>query len=1204
MCSLRSPDPASDRATLQPHLRSDDSFEDHSFPEHRYDQPTITSRPTGTLLLAGLLLSCPQQDTPGDAGRSVVLIPLSGINSSQRFALRRLARAQEVEVSKKLLFLMIVVGLSIPVQSQVATDAILTGTVTDASGSLIEGAKVVVTNRGTGVTTETETNKTGQYRTPPLKIGEYTVDIQRDGFKQFNEAGVVLDIGAVHQINAVLEVGKVVDTVQVQASTEELLQKSDSSVGTVITNQDIEELPLNGGTAGRDYLQLAALSPGTTPAVPSSTGNGGGIGIGGLAGTQAAFLLDGIDNNNQEILTAHSGQKEIIKPSIDAISEFKVLTTSYSSEFGRSASGVVSVDTKSGTNDIHGSAFEFLRNDYADALPDFSATKLPFKYNDFGGTLGGPVRRDHSFLFGDVEFFRLRTQSTVYSLVPTDAQKSGQFTTPIYDPSTYNGTSRTQFAGNQISSSIDPIAKALLPYFPAPNFAGTGALASKNYFFNQTGNQNNYRWDVRFDQALSAGRSLFARYSSQQVRNALSSSLPPLNGQYYAGSGAQSDDSQGFVVGFDDAISSHLVASARVGWNRIHWTEAFPKQSLTGIGIPGVATSAPGFSEILVANFATIGVSNVPNADDSQDREALASLTWIKGAHTLKFGWQEYWLQTNFNSSQLTSGIFSFNGQYTAKTPTATPTNDQRFADFLLGAVSKEQLSSPSILNFRSPYSHFYTQDDWKATRSLTLNLGIRYELSPPAVDKYNKIANFDEDTDPSNPRLVYANEFGNSRADRALQNVSYTSIAPRFGFAYSPEGSKTVIRGGYGIFYANAITVGGMQSMENNPPVNKLRLITSPSPLKPSQYLQQGFASDALSLTNANGKKNVTLVSFDRHSAIPIDQQWNVNVQHALPFGIVAEAGYFANKFDHNWWQVDGNPAPATPTATLPAGGINANRRYKSTTIPGVAGSPTIYLGTVSRVWKEGWSHYNGLQVKAEKRYSKGMTFLAAYAYSKNIGIGDTQQFQNPDNIEAERAVTSTDMRHHFVGSGVYNLPFGRGSQFGSEWNRWLDGALGGWAVSPILTLSSGTPLNLTESKNPSNSGGTADRPNLVGKVYQAGTVSGNANCAALGGKTHSAAQWFNPCAVEVQPSGTYGNAPRNIITSPGLFNLDFAVHKTFGFTERLRAQLRLESFNITNTPHYGAPALDVQSPTTLGTISSVNGNPRQNQVALKLLF
>jgi len=1098
--------------------------------------------------------------------------------------------------------------------AQASTDAVVTGTVLDGTQSAIQGASVTITNVATGLTTEVKTGSHGQYRTPPLKIGEYEVKIESPGFKKYLEDDIYLDIGAVRQLNATLTPGEVSDTVEVQATTVELLQKSDSTVGTVLTTQQIEDLPLNAGSGGRDYLQLATLSAGTTPAVGST----GGISIGGQSGGQVAFLLDGLDNNNQDILTSHTGQKEVIKPSVDAISEFKVVTTSYAAEYGRSSSGVVSVDLKSGGNRIHGSGFEFIRNDAVDAQKDFSQNKPPFKYNDFGATIGGPIRKDRVFAFGDVEFFRLRTATTVYSLVPTDNQKKGLFAGSIYVPGSYSTTTKTRstkfgidpITGLYQVTGIDPIAQSLLPYFPEPNYvpAAGSATAADNYFYNQSGNTNNYRWDVRVDDQLTAKQNLFARYSSQQNNIATASSLPPLNGQYYAGSGGQIIDSQAFAVGYNITLSPTLLANVRAGWNSIKWTQAFPKQSLTGVGIPGVATSAPGFSEITITNFATIGTSNVPNADDSENREVAAALTWTRASHTLQFGYQAYWLQTNFNSSQLTSGIFAFTGVYTALSPTAASTNDQNFADFLLGASSKEQLSSPSILNFRSNYNHFYVQDDWKASPSLTLNLGLRYELSPPAVDKFNKIANFDEDSNPGNPlyvnpgnpQLVYAGEFGSNRAQRALQNVSLTNVAPRIGFAFSPQNSKTVLRGGYGIFYSNAITIGGMQSMENNPPVNQLRLATAPSTTVPTEFLQNGFAANALSLTNANGATGVTLVSFDRHAVIPTDQAWNINVQRALPGGIVAEVGYYGNKFDHNWWQVDGNPAPATATSAEIGGLLNNDRPIHSTTIPNVSGTPTIYLGTVNRLWKEGWSQYNGLQAKVEKRYSKGYNFLATYAYAKTIGIGDTNDFQNPLNVAAERAVVNTDMRHRFVGSSVLPLPFGHGRQFGSSWNKWLDGAFGGWSLNPIVTANTGQPLNLTESKNPSNSGGTADRPNEIGNPGAAINPTTGAATAPI----RVPGQWFNTSAFAVQASGTYGNAPRNVITGPGVLNLDAGIHKTLTFSEHLSTQLRLESFNVTNSPHYGSPALNVQSPTTLGTITTVTGNPRQNQLAIKFLF
>src|SRR5579859_1062725 len=731
-----------------------------------------------------------------------------------RVCLRSIAGPSTLRIRRTTMFRQVITALlaatfAISVFAQVATDAVISGTVIDSSQRLIAGATVTVTDVATGVTTKAITNNQGQYRTPPLKIGQYTVEIESKDFKHFVESGVILDIGAVVQINAELQPGAVSDTVEVKATADSLLQTSDSTVGTVITNQQIEELPLNGGTAGSDYLQLANLSAGTTSSPQ-------GVSIGGQAGTQVAFLLDGVDNNNQQISTGHSGQKEIIKPSVDAISEFKVVTNGYSAEYGRSSSGVVSVELKSGTNKLHGTAYEFLRNDVLDARNYFATQNLPFKYNDFGGTIGGPIRKDRVFAFGDLEFFRLRQQTPNYSLVPTEAQRSGQFSTAIYDPNTYNATtkSRAEFSNDQVPSNrVDSIAKTVLNYIPLPNFTPTATVPNDNYLYNSPANANNYRFDIRVDETLSGTQRLFERYSSQQTRDGVVASLPPINGQYASGQGADTTDSQSFVVGYDTALSPTLLASARASWNYLYWHNFFPSQSLTSIGIPGVEADNPGFSQILISNYATLGVSNVPNIDASENREVAADVTWNHGKHTLKFGLQEFWLQTNFHSSQKSSGIFSFNGEYSSPSGKAGST-DQDFADFLLGTASREQLSSIALLNLRTPYTHLFALDDWKISRTLTLNLGLRYELSPPPVDKHNGIANFDEDSNPAFPQLIRAGEYGGNIDQRALQNVSYTGFAPRFGFAYSPANSRTVFRGGYGIFYSNLITLGGMQSL------------------------------------------------------------------------------------------------------------------------------------------------------------------------------------------------------------------------------------------------------------------------------------------------------------------------------------------------------------------------------------------------------
>ena len=552
------------------------------------------------------------------------------------------------------------------------------------------------------------------------------------------------------------------------------------------------------------------------------------------------------------------------------------------------------------------------------------------------------------------------------------------------------------------------MAQRILDYVPLPQ---TGT-ATNNYIYASPANQNLNRWDLRVDQILSDKHNLYFRYSSQVTDDGVVATLPPgAQGNYYAGSGAQNTNSKSFVLVDNKVWTSNLVSSVHIGWNYLTWNNFFPSQGLDSVGIPGVSTSYPGFSQIAVTGITTLGVSNVPNTDGSQNRQLNGDLTWIKGAHTLKFGVQAWWLQTNFLSSQVSSGIFNFNGEFTKNA----------FGDFAAGGILfRESLSNWSYLALRTPYTHFFVQDDWKVSHRLTLNVGLRYELSPPAVENGNTIANFDLDSNPGHPRLVLAGSQGSSIADRALQNVDHKQFAPRIGFAYALPDSKTVLRGGYGIFYSNFITEGGMQSMEINPPFNVRSNLTANPGAPPTLLLDNGFAPGSLSLANA---KNVQLISYDRGSTVPMAQEWNFNLQRQLPGGILIEAGYYGNKLDHMWREIDGNPAPPEP------GTPNANRLYTSATIPGTP--YTVSLANAIRIQKDGWSAYNGLQAKAEKRYSKGLTFIASYSYSKTISLGDTAFVQNYLNSNADRAVSSQDMTQHFVASAVYDLPFGKGRAF-----------------------------------------------------------------------------------------------------------------------------------------------------------------------------
>ena len=368
------------------------------------------------------------------------------------------------------------------------------------------------------------------------------------------------------------------------------------------------------------------------------------------------------------------------------------------------------------------------------------------------------------------------------------------------------------FPGNQIPASrIDPVAAKILGFVPLPQ---TDA-ATNNYVYNSPNDQDTLKWDVRVDHLLSQGHNLYLRYGYQETNNGVSSPLPPDQaGNYYAGGGNDVSVAKSWVGVHNGVWSPSLVSSIRVGWNGIFWENVLPDQPLKGIGIPGVNESNPGFSQIAITGVRTLGISNVPNNDDSLNRQISGDLTWTRGAHTFKGGLQWYELGIDFLSSQRSSGIFNFNGQYTR----------QAFADFLLGYSSSASLSKYAELHFRAPYTHVFVQDDWRVGRALTLNLGLRYELSPPAVDTFDKIANFDLDTDPTSPRIVPAGSESSDWASRALQGVNYKNFAPRAGFAYALPGDKTVLRGGAGIFYSNLITLGGMQSMEINPP-NHVRI-------------------------------------------------------------------------------------------------------------------------------------------------------------------------------------------------------------------------------------------------------------------------------------------------------------------------------------------------------------------------------------------
>jgi hypothetical protein len=1060
--------------------------------------------------------------------------------------------------------------------SQNVDTATVLGTVTDATGAVIPGAKIELIHAGTNTTTAVQTGEEGRFRTPPLRIGEYVISVEANGFKRATRRGLVLNVADVRQVDFTLEVGQVTESVEVVGAAP-LLQTSEAAAGTVIANKQIVELPLNG----RDYLQLALLSGGTTPS------RGTGVSIGAQRGTEVNFLIDGIDNNNQSIAT-QGNQKEAVKPQVDAVQEFKVVTNGFAAEYGRSSAGVVNLTLKSGSNEIHGTVFEFLRNEKLDARNFFdppNRPKPPYKRNQYGFAAGGPIVKNKAFIFGDLELTDVRESTTTVSTVPGVAERTGRFSTAIYDPATYNPVSGTRqpFANNAVPAArFDSLSTKVIDFWPLPQATGR----TNNYTF-QSPRQEDYRkWDVRYDQILSATDNYFFRLSSQRQDRPVVRQLPDAQIGPISRTTGSAVDSYNMALVYNRVWSPSTVTSIRAGYNYLYTSVvvAGEKDLNSVLGIQGVDTTLPGTGEYEVSGFRSIGTTNFnPNLINSQTRQISGDTTINKASHTLKFGVSAWWLQSHIINPQRAKGRFEFDNRFTQQ---LTPRGGgEPLADFLLGHPHTIFSSNFVYMNLRSPFMGFYLQDDWRVTRKLTLNLGVRYEISPPWVETRDLIANYDIDTNPASPALIVAGEKSKSREDRAMVATDYTNIAPRFGLAYSLN-NKTVIRAAYGIFYANVTNTGGGEYMQTNPPFH-LKVSLTSDVNQPGLQFRDGVPPDALNPQNAQALR---LSSFERKPAWPIAQNWNFNLQHQLPLDVLFEVGYFGNKQDHAVKRYDANYARPGP------GDINARRRYPTVLLPG--GFPGTQ-SEMNRFQNDANFNYHGLQMKGEKRFSRGMTFIMTYAWSKGIndagGIqgsgnapGDDWSVQDPLNFRAERGLSPTHMAHRFVGSYVYELPVGRGRHWGASWRRGVDAFLGGWALGGIVTLSTGSPMSLTVQGSPSNSGGK-DRPDVVGDWH-------------LPKDQRSVQRFFNTAAFVPNQRFAFGNAGRNILFIPGTVNYDFSASKNFIFTERYFLQFRFEAFSFTNTPIFDAPNTQVGN-RNIGVISSAGGR-RNLQFGLKFQF
>lgn len=1076
-----------------------------------------------------------------------------------------------------LIYVIALVGSAMSLFAQVET-ARITGRIIDPTGASIAGARITAVHVQTGLSRTFESQADGRYLTLPLRIGQYRVEVEAEGFKRSIREGIVLQLQETPTLDFELALGSITETVQVTADAP-LLSALDASQGQVINNKTIVDMPLNG----RNYIQLALLSAGTVQPIG---GRFGGFSAGGMRTVQNNYMLDGIDNNNIQ-LAAQGSQAETVQPSVDAIQEFRISTNAYSAEFGRAAGGVINATIKSGSNEVHGTAFEFLRNEKFDAknffdLPD--QARPAFKRNQYGFSLGGPAVKDRLFLFGDYEWTKIRESRTVNNTIPTVEQRAGDFSrlsAVIYDPATYTASPRRRqpFAGNLIPlSRIDPISARAAAWYPKPQ----NDSLTQNYLHNPPNMSDVDRWDLRADYNVSSNDTVFYRISSQKEFSPASPALPaPAFGST---SSDFNNTGWNMALVWSHILTPNLVTTSRLGWNRLY-TEQYPpidKNVNAELGLRGVDQTTPGAPQFSINGVTNLGIgANLPNLNDSQTRQFVNDTSWTHGSHSVKFGTNLSWLQAFITNPKEGLGVFQFNGVFT-RNP-ANNSGGYPFADFLLGMSNQTDVADRVYSNLRAPFYHFYVQDEWRATTKLTLNMGIRYEYNANWVETRNLLSNFDIDL--ATPLIVQAVD--GSRADRALQRSDMNNFAPRFGFAYTLT-PKTVVRGGYGIFVGNYEGTGGGRFMLGNPPQTiSVRLTTDQ--IHPAFLLRDGVPLGTLDPRNT---ANVRLSSFVTNPKWPTSQQWNFNIQRELTSDMVFEVGYYAAKGNHLPTRWNANYALPGP------GNINARRRFTSVPFPGI--DYTIRpLTIVDRHDWFGNSTFHSLQARLEKRFGNGISFLGAYTFSKTIGdtvgfagaggaSGDPQGFQNPLNRKLEKALDSQDMRHRFVINYIYDLPFGRDRNFGSGWSRGLNAILGGWSVGGITAITAGQPLGLTVQGDPASTG-DPNRPDVVGDWR-------------LSRSERTLDRFFNTGAFMRNAPFTYGNAGRNLLQTPGSVNFDFATFKRFAVTEKLALQFRFEAFNFFNTPSFGVPNTQVGN-INFGTISSA-GRPRNLQFGLKLVF
>lgn len=1125
--------------------------------------------------------------------------------------------------------LLFLVLASLPLRAQVDTGAVV-GTVSDSMGAVIAGATITVINQSTDVILRTTSNRQGQYQVLALIPGNYTVESTANGFSSVAVKNIRINVQSRVAVNFTLKVGMVTEKVTVSGLATNL-QTQSANLGAVIGTRAINDLPLNG----RNFAQLALLSPGVGKNYSGSNQVADGFNVNGMFQLQNNMMLDGMDNNTGSA-NLIEGATESVKPPPDALSEFRMQTRTYSAEFGNMVGGILNASLKSGTNHFHGDVWEFIRNDALDANDFFDNRygnrKGPLKQNQYGGTIGGPILHNHTFFFADYQQVLIHTKSTQYSTVPTPLMKGESTQEPgVFDFKELNSIPLEAIVPSQsgciqgsiiLSSCIDPVGRKLLQAYPNPNIPSQvakegipGSFGQTNYEYIVSVPNNTWSTDARVDETINDANRIygsFSYYHSTGVDPQWTSD--PIIGSSNFAATTQTHGINS-VLSYLYTPSSNMLNVARVGFSRSLGANQPPsglalgKSAAPQFGLTGVPVNdyTYGLPQIGVNGLQTLGDSTYrPQHYISQVYQAKDDFTWLYNRHSMKFGLALQRYTSDFLDLANTQGGMGASGQYSS--------NDRFGAtDLLLGDMSSASYESITVPHtFQTGYS-IYGQDTWRATNRLVINYGVRYELFSPLLERNNRVANFS----PANGgSLITAAPNASGWYARSLIHPDKLDFAPRVGFAYQP-GANIVFRGGYGIFYQHRNRFGSESVMTLNPPFLTQASINQPNGSStPAFQLQDGFpASSLVSIAGSTPPLyELQIRAQDPHQRTSYAEQASFGYEIQLAKQTTLSMDYVGN-FGRRMGRIV-NANQGVPEWNAQNQFLGSYFQYQNLINWHGVGPQNPHFYTTSAFLEylenNGYLNYNGLQTQIKHDFSRGLFFNASYTWSHDISdfnvpingnyIGENA-YRDPNH---EKSDSPMDVRNRFVASGIWNVPMGRGQRYLNH-TPVLSEVIGGWQLNGIFTVQGGNPFTIygDQADQSGSHDGYAD---CIGNPFQGATRNASKFIVGGGGFYINPAAYGNPPDdSSLGPAyryGHFGTCHPYSVHGPGYRDTDLSLFRNFPIHGRVHGSFRAEAFNVWNNVNWGTPYGYIGNLTAFGTVSGTIGSPRNLQFALKIFY